>query len=231
MPFNTPALNTMLDALDEANAFGVKFVAIHQLTTAPGSGDGTPGIGTNAATGASPEATGGSPAYARVASTFGAAASGQKTGSSGTLTFDVPAGTYAFFGMYNASTGNTSNYLGYIPFGGASALKGFASVDTTLTNDQFRSVAHGMTDGDRVILSPVFGEAIPTGLTDGAVYFVVGSTTDTFKVSTTSGGSAVDITATGGGEIYWQRVVPEVFAAQGQITVAANQLVLDITGT
>lgn len=230
MPFNTPALNTMLDALDES-ATQVTHIAIHSLSVAPGSGDGTPGIGTNAATGTSAEATGGSPAYARQAVTWGAAASGQKTGSSGTLTFDVPAGTYAFFGMYNASSGNTNNYRGYIPFGGSSALKGFASVDTTLTNDRFFSVAHGMSDNDRVILSPVFGETIPTGLTDGAVYYVVSSATDTFKVSTTQGGAAVDITATGGGEVYWQRVIVETFAAQGQITVAANQLVMDLTGT
>jgi len=229
MPFNTVALNVMLDALDET-ATQITHIAIHQLTTAPGA-DGTPGIGTNANTAASPEATGGSPAYARLAITWAAAASGQKTGSSGILTFDVPAGTYAFFGEYNASTGNTNNYRGFIPFGGASAIKGFASVDTTLTNDQLLSVAHGMADGDRVILSPVFGEAIPTGLTEGAVYFVVSSAANTFKVSNTLGGGAVDITAVGGGEVYWQRVVPEVFAAQGQITVAANALVLDATGT
>jgi hypothetical protein len=229
MPFNTPALNVMLDALDES-ATQVTHIAVHSLSVAPGS-DGTPGIGTNAATGTSAEATGGSPAYARQAITWGAAASGQKTGSSGTLTFDVPAGTYAFFGLYNASSGNTNNYRGYIPFGGSSALKGFASVDTTLTNDQLLSVAHGMSDGDRVILSPVFGETIPTGLTDGAVYYVVSSAANTFKVSNTLGGAAVDITATGGGEVYWQRVIVEVFAAQGQITVAANQLVMDITGT
>lgn len=228
MPFNTAALNVMLDALDES-ATQITHIAIHQLTTAPGSGDGTPGTGTNAGTGASPEATGGS--YARQAVTWGAAASGQKTGSSATLTFDVPAGTYAFFGMYNALTGNTSNYRGFIPFGGATALKGFASVDTTLTNDQLLSVGHGMADGDRVILSPVFAETLPTGLTEGAVYYVVASATNTFKVALTAGGAAVDITAVGGGEVFWQRVVPEVFAAPGQITVAANQLVLDNTGT
>jgi len=227
VPFNTPALNLMLDALDET--VQIDFIGIHQLTTAPGA-DGTPGTGTNANTGVSPEATGGTPAYARLGVVWAAAASGQKTGSSGILTFDVPAGTYAFFGLYDAVTGNTNNYRGFIPFGGASALKGFASVDTTLTNDQLLSVAHGMADGDRVILSPVFGEAIPTGLTEGAVYFVVSSAANTFKVSNTLGGAAVDITATGGGEVYWQRVVPEVFAAQGQITVAVNALVLDATG-
>lgn len=228
MPFNTVALNVMLDALDESST-QITHIAIHQLTTAPGSGDGTPGTGTNAGTGASPEATGGS--YARQAVVWAAAASAQKTGSSGTLTFDVPAGTYGFFGLYNASTGNTSNYRGFIPFGGASALKGFASVDTTLGNDQLLSVGHGMSDADRVILSPVFAESIPTGLTEGAVYYVVGSATNSFKVSTSLAGSAVDITAVGGGEVYWQRVVPEVFAAPGQLLVSANQLVLDLNGT
>jgi len=86
-----------------------------------------------------------------------------------------------------------------------------------------------MSDGDRVILYNVFAETLPTGVTEGVAYFVVSSATDTFKVSLTSGGSVVDITGIGGGEFYWQRVVPEVFAAQGQITVAASALVLDAT--
>jgi hypothetical protein len=217
VPFNTTAKNVMLDALDES-ATQITHIGIHTLTD--------PGQGTNANAG---EATGGSPAYARLAAVWGAAAAEVKS-NTGALTFDVPAGTYGFFTLWNALTGNTSNYRGSIPFGGASALKGFASVDTTLTNDQFFSVAHGMADGDRVFLRPVFAEAIPTGLTAGTIYFVVSSATNTFKVSATSGGAAVDITALGGGEVYWQRVIPEVFGSQGQITVAAAALALDLTG-
>jgi hypothetical protein len=216
MPFNDASKNVMLDALDES-ATQITHVGIHTLTD--------PGTGTNASAG---EATGGSPAYARQAVTWGAAASGQKA-NTGALTFDVPVGTYAFFTYFNASTGNTGNYRGYAPFGGASALKGFFSVDTTLTNDQLFSVGHGMSDGDRVIVYNVFTETLPTGLTEGTVYFVVSSATNTFKLSATSGGAAVDITAVGGGEGYWQRVVPEVFAAQGQVTVAIGALVLDAT--
>lgn len=216
MPFNTTSLNVMLDALDES-ATQITHVGIHTVTD--------PGTGTNASAG---EATGGSPAYARQAVTWAAAASGQKS-NSGSLTFDVPAGTYGFLTFWNASTGNTNNYRGYSPMGGASALKGFFSVDTTLTNDQLLSVAHGMSDGDRVMLFNVFAESLPTGLAEGTVYFVVSSATNTFKVSTTSGGSAVDITAVAGGEGYWQRVVPETFNAQGNITVAASALVLDAT--
>jgi hypothetical protein len=217
MPFNDSAKNAMLDALDES-ATQITHVAILALSADPGTGTNSTGT----------EATGGSPAYARQAVTWGAASAGTKS-NTGSLTFDVPAGTYGFFGLFNASTGNTSNYKGYIPFGGASALKGFGTVDTTLTNDTLFSRAHGMADTDRVILYNVFAETLPTGLTEGTVYFVVSSATDTFKVSTTSGGAAVDITGIGGGEFYWQRVVPEVFAAQGQITVAAGALVLDAT--
>lgn len=220
MPFNDAVKNAALDAMDETGgAVAVTHIGIATLSD--------PGTGTNAN---AVEATGGSPAYARQAVTWGAAASGQKTGSSGTLTFDVPAGTYGFFLLFNASTGNTNNYRGYIPFGGASALKGFGSSDV-IANDQFRSAAHGMSDGDRVMLFNVFSETLPTGtgLTEGAILYVVSSATDTFKVSTTAGGAAIDITALGGGEAYWQRVVPETFNSQGQITVAANALVLDAT--
>jgi hypothetical protein len=216
MPFNTAAINVALDALDES-ATQITHVGVFTLAD--------PGTGTNFS---GTEATGGSPAYARQSVTWGAAASGQKT-NSGSLTFDVPAGTYGFFGLFNASTGNTNNYRGYIPFGGASAVKGFATADTTLTNDQFLAPGHGMSDTDRVVLYNVFGGTIPVGLTEGSIYFVVSSAANTFKVSTTSGGAAVDITGLGNGQVFYQRVVPEVFASQGQITVAASALVLDGT--
>lgn len=215
MPFNDAACNTMLDALDES-ATQITHVGVHTLTD--------PGTGTNANSG---EATGGSPAYARQAVTWGAAASRLKQNTN-TLTFDVPAGTYGFFSLFNASTGNTNNYKGYLPFGGS--VRGFFSVDTTLTNDQLLSVSHGLVDTDRVMLFNPFSDTLPTGLTEGTIYFVVNSATNTFKVSTTSGGAAVDITAVGGGEGFFQKVVPETFGAQGQITVAASALTLDLTG-
>ncbi len=216
MPLNPTAKNVMLDALDESST-QITHVGVHTLTD--------PGTGTNANSG---EATGGSPAYARVAVTWAAAASEQKS-NSGTLTIDVPAGTYGFFTYFNASTGNTNNYRGYAPFGGASAIKGFATVDATLTNDQFLAPGHGMSDTDRVMLFNVFGGTIAVGATEGTVYFVVSSAANTFKVSTTSGGAAVDITGLGNGQVFYQRVVPETFNSQGQITVAASALVLDAT--
>lgn len=218
MPFNDPAKNVMLDALDEGVP-QITHIGIHTLTD--------PGTGTNANAG---EATGGSPAYARQAVTWGAAASGQKTNTS-SLTFDVPAGTYGFFTLWSAASGNVGTYRGHIPFGGANAIRGFFSTDPALANDALLSVAHGMSDGDRVQLFNVFSEALPTGtgLTEGAILYVVSSTANSFKVSTTQAGAAIDITALGGGEGYFQRVIPETFGAQGQIAVAASALVLDLT--
>lgn len=213
MAFNDSAKNAMLDALDESNT-QITHIAICSLSD--------PGTATNMN---AVEATGGSPAYARQAVTWGAPASALKA-NTGALTFDVPAGTYGFFGFFNASTGNTANFKGYAPFGGTP--KGFGTVDSTgVTNDTVTSSGHGLVNTDRVIVYNVFAETLPTGLTEGTIYFVVSAATDTFKVSLTSGGSAVDIT--GQGELYFQKVIPEVFGAQGQITVAVGALVLDAT--
>lgn len=219
MPFNDTSKNLALDALDESATAGIKFVGIHTLVD--------PGTATTAAAG---EATGGSPAYARLGATWAAAATGQKSNSA-TLLFDVPAGTYGFFTLWNAVSGNAvGNYEGYIPFGGAAAIKGFGEVDGTgVTNDTITSSGHGLTTDDRVMVFNVFAESIPTGLTEGTIYFVLASglTTDVFKVALTSGGAAINIT--GQGELYFQKTIPEVFGAQGQISVAASALVLDAT--
>ncbi|MEU8279558.1 hypothetical protein ACFYOK_29420 [Microbispora bryophytorum] len=215
MPFNDTAKNAALDALDESATAGIKYIGVHTVTD--------PGTGTTANTG---EASGGSPAYARVAVTWGASASGQKTNTSA-LTIDVPAGSYAFLTLWNAQTLNSgTQYLGHLPLNGT--VKGVATVDSSgVTSDAIQSAGHGLADNDRVMLFNVFSESLPGGLTEGTIYYVVSSTTDTFKVSATSGGSAVNLSSQG--EMYFQKVIPETFNAQGQITVAAGALVLDAT--
>lgn len=214
MPYNITSLNNAL-----SGGIGNAITHIGVMTLSD------PGTGTNAN---AVEATGGSPAYARQPVTWAAAAAGQRS-NSGALTFDVPAGTYGFLSFWNALTGNTNNYLGYAPLNGA--VKGFGTVDATgVTNNTITSTAHGLTTNDRVIVYNVFAESLPTGLTEGTIYFVIatGLTSDVFSISTTSGGGAVDITAVG--DLYFQKVVPETFGAQGQITVAVSALVLDATG-
>lgn len=223
MPLNDLGKNTALDGLDESITAGIKFVGVNTLVTAPPT-DTSPGTG---ATAAATEATGGTPAYARQAATWAAASSGTKS-NSGTFTFDVPAGTYGFLTFWNTTTGNTgTEYRGYAPLNGS--VKGFGTVDAAgVTSNTITSAGHGLVNTDRVICFNTFAETIPAGITEGAAYFVVGATTDTFQIALTSGGSAVDLTAIG--EVFFQKVVPETFGAQGQITVAASALVLDLTG-
>jgi hypothetical protein len=223
MPLNVAAQN---DALKSGTGGGIAgiitHVGINTLVTAPPT-DTTPGTGTNAA---ATEATGGSPAYARIAVTWGTPAAGVVANATTALTFDVPAGTYGFFTYWNASSGNSGNFRGYSVFGGATPKKGFGVVDATdVTNDTVTSNGHGLVNTDRVILFNVVGETIPTGITEGGCYFVVGAATDTFQIALTSGGAAVNLTTQG--EVYFEKVVPEVFAGQGQITAAIGALTID----
>jgi hypothetical protein len=215
VPFNDASKNAMLDALDES-ATQITHVGVHTLAD-PGTG----------ATATGTEATGGSPAYARQAVTWGAAASGLKANTNA-IAIDVPSGTYGFLTYWNASTGNSgTQYRGYAPINGT--VKGFGSVDAAgVTADAIQSAAHGLVDTDRVMVFNTFGEPLPTGLTEGVIYYVVSAATDTFEVSLTSGGASVNLT--GQGELFFQKVIPETFGAQGQITVAAGALVLDATG-
>lgn len=170
------------------------------------------------------EAAGGS--YARQSVSWAAASSGTRS-NSGTITFDVNAGTYYAIGFWSALT--TGTHYGWAPINGTT--RGFGTVDSTdVSNDTITSNGHGLTTNDAVIIEDVFAESLPTGLAVNTIYYVIstGLTTDVFKVSTSVGGAAVNLT--GQGELYFQKIVPETFASAGQISIAASALVLDATG-
>lgn len=59
---------------------------------------------------------------------------------------------------------------------------------------------HGLSDGDAVrYLTNYGGKTAVGGLSEGSLYYVVNSTSSTFQVSSTSGGSAVNLTSVGTG--------------------------------
>lgn len=198
--FSDTAIGLMLDALDEGNATGAKFLSAHSAYSNSGGN----------------ELTGGSPAYARKGATWGAAASAQKALSSA-VTFDVPSGsTVAWIGMWDAVT--AGNFLGMTPNGGG-AVKAFSLDDTTA--DTFKCAGHGFANGDTVVLWDGL-DTLPTGVTQGTVYFIVNTATNTFQLSATSGGAAINITGAGGGSV--QKIVVETFAAQGTHQVSSMTL-------
>lgn len=170
------------------------------------------------------EVTGGS--YARQAVTWAAAASG-KSLNTGSISIPIPAGTTPqCVGFYDAST--AGNLLGIAGYGSSGQLfQGVGTVDAA--TDLFLSKGHGLTTDDRVFFSTVNGESIPTGVVVTTLYFVLASglTTDAFKVSTTSGGTALDVTVSG--EFAFWKTVPNTFASAGNITIANNALTLDLT--
>lgn len=72
---------------------------------------------------------------------------------------------------------------------------------TAAVNDTITSTGHGLGNTDTIRLTT--SGTLPAGLALATTYYVISATTDTFSVSLTSGGSAVDITDTGSGTHTW----------------------------
>lgn len=169
------------------------------------------------------EISGGSPAYARNPLVWGTTAAGVNDQDDNEV-FNVPGGvTVAFVGFENHITTGDGKTEGYWPLGGGTVQAGVAAA----TGETISSIAHGLVNTDRVVFFDIAGGGLPAGLTEGTVYWVVGSAANSFQVSTTSGGSAVNITADG--EAFFVKAVPEVYASQGTYTILAGDL--DVVGT
>ena len=91
-------------------------------------------------------------------------------------------------------------------FGRGTAVGPF-TVDTS--TDIVTSASHGLSDGTIVHVAST--ATLPTGLSANTVYYVISSTSSTFKLSLTSGGSAIDISSTGSGthSVYDEIQVPD----------------------
>lgn len=139
--------------------------------------------------------------YARVAVTFAAAADtspagGRERSNNAILTF--PANTGAnedqiAYGVYSASTAGTLYGIGLLDTD--APIIGTADAADLITTQ----AVHGLSTDQRVFVLAAPGALLPAGLAEGTAYFVLatGLTTTAFKLSTTSGGTAVDITAGG----------------------------------
>jgi hypothetical protein len=137
----------------------------------------------------------------RPAVTWGAAATtspagGREKANSGSVSFPANTGSNQDcigFGVYSASTAGTLQAIGLldddVPILGVAEAAG----------DTITAPAHGLATDQRVFVLACPGAVLPTGLAENTAYFVLASglTTDVFKLSTTSGGAAVNITAAG----------------------------------
>lgn len=194
--------NALLDSAVAGGLLTTPFLSLHTAFP-PGTGN---------------EVTGGTPAYARKSITWNAAATGSKA-IAASQTFDVPLSTtIRAVATYDASTAGTQK--AWSP-AGASARRAFDVTAAGVTANTIDSPAHGLVAGNSVLVWTTIGAALPTGLSEDTEYFVIaaGLTTDVFSLSATLGGSAIDITAIGDGDV--QKFTPEVFAGQGTYTVSS----------
>lgn len=197
MPYAIAAKNSMLDALP-----GTQNVSLHTSYSTTGAN----------------EVAGGS--YARQSLTLAAAASGARD-SSNTPQFTLPTVSgVKFVGFWNP-TGPV--FLGMAPLGGGTPVP--FTVDDVAA-DTLEAPAHGFANGDQVTVWQLAGLALPTGLTEGDVYFVVGATTDDLQLSLTSGGAAINLTAIGRGLL--QKITPRDFQADDTLTLTDADLDLNL---
>lgn len=83
---------------------------------------------------------------------------------------------------------------------------------TDFGTNVFTITKHGFTDGDSKRLMVVAGTA-PTGLSLNTNYFIITSTANTFQLSLTSGGSAVDVSDVGTDDWYVGEIPMNLLAA------------------
>lgn len=163
-------------------------------------------------------------ASSRVAVTWTSAASGVRDNNA-QLSVPMPAASTAIVGSVRSAS-SAGNEEATFQIG--STLRGAGSVDATAT-DLIQSDGHGLVADDRVFFTTVLGDALPAGLSATTLYWVIstGLVTDAFKVSTSQGGAAVDITTLS--ELAWFKTVPNTFASAGNLVISTGALDIDAT--
>jgi hypothetical protein len=148
------------------------------------------------------------------------AASGRSKALSANCDIAVTAGsTVRWIGLWDATQ---ATFRGMLPNGST----GDFSFQVDVTNNKILCEAHGLANDDKVAFH---GGTAPTGTTEGTVYWVVGVTPadpDTFQVSSTQGGAAIDITGQPAAGCAVSKIVEEVYAANGTHRVSTLTIAL-----
>jgi hypothetical protein len=155
------------------------------------------------------EVSGGTPAYTSKAITYGVSTAGEaRQIISGATTFDVPPCTVRWVTVWDSA-----NMLFVSPNGGAPR-----EFSAELASNVLTVPAHGWADDDPIVF---YMSTPPAGLTAGTVYYVINSTVDTFQVSATVGGAAINLTAQAADDCVVSKITETVYAAQDTHTISA----------
>ena len=125
--------------------------------------------------------------------------------------------TYAIRDNVNATAANMykSTNAGWVqvPFGQEILFAQYqASVTITIAAPGVVTwTGHVLTAGQAVIFEAQTGAVLPTGLSNGVIYYVVAPAVNTFEVAATVGGAAITTTGTASGTILCTLTLTEVY--------------------
>jgi hypothetical protein len=97
---------------------------------------------------------------------------------------------------------------------------------TATTADLFTAPGHTLTNDTKVAVITVPGGTLPTGVVDGTIYFVINTSGDTFNLSATQGGGAINITAAGAGLI--KAVIPKTVQTNDTLSFGVGTIVITL---
>jgi hypothetical protein len=107
---------------------------------------------------------------------------------------------FGIYGLMADGYSRTPLFTGESRVAAYGAVRAEKAVTIDVSTDLFSSVAHGLAAGDQVTFNATDG-TLPTGLAANTTYFVISSglTADAFQVSSTAGGSALDMSGSATG--------------------------------
>ena len=144
--------------------------------------------------------------YARVSVVFSAASGGVRNLSAPAALTVGSGHTVRWAGLWNGTT-----FIGYSPNNGSPR-----EFQVDVLNDLVSVPAHGYADDDAVVL---YGGTVPGGVTEGQIYYVIDATTDTFKLSATVGGAAIDLTSTSAPDCVISRITQSAYGGADTHTI------------
>jgi hypothetical protein len=120
-------------------------------------------------------------------------------------TFDVDWDNNAFALSWTTPSGlvSAASYDGALaPQAFEDFEQALADIDFTVnpSSDVFTAPVHGMPNGTTIYIANGTGGDIPAGTNKHLVYFVISTATNTYQLSLTSGGSAIDVGDAGTGQ-------------------------------
>jgi hypothetical protein len=129
-----------------------------------------------------------------------------------------PGSAIVAWGIYDASTGGNLLVWDYVWAGGSAGQGAYLPFScTSASPGVITSPAHGLANGDQVVLTAEYGGTLPTGVAAGTLVTVAGVTTDTFNVG-------VNTTSTGSGTL--RKVVPQSVVNNLSMSLPAGSITI-----